>query len=251
MRAGFLPSLTPRSVPLCNASEKNVLPTGGFLTWAAEPSPLPPEILSLCQPSGETKLSSGDFSSWAGNPGILTGPPVQRPPPKQYPRSSEIVAERPGIRGGSRTLKRASRKQSQDAGIAASTPRVAAASTPVSDDIEAASAKPTALGRKLWDGPGDFENSKEYQQWLQVLEKGQKLTEKCRAWDQAEVYPVWLIPKERAGQPPRHTEIKARHKQAFQTKIAKQEKIIEQQRIDQEAKENAMRKHSLVKQDDD
>merc|ERR1719331_2009436 len=34
-----------------------------------------------------------------------------------------------------------------------------------------------------WPGPGDFANSKVYREWRQVLREGQKLQDKCRAWN--------------------------------------------------------------------
>jgi hypothetical protein len=88
--------------------------------------------------------------------------------------------------------------------------------------------------QQRWDGPGDFDSSPEYQQWRQVLDQGQKLRDKCRAWDKAAHRPVWLIPKERAGQPPRTEELKARERQLIQAKLAKEAAILEQRRLAKE-----------------
>jgi len=155
----------------------------------------------------------GGFSNWNCDATVFfSGAAPQRPPPKRYPR----------------TVK---------APLAQSVPACTADAAPVNAvalDVVDVAAEP-APGQVLWAGPGDFENEPVYQQWRQVLERGTKLRDKCRAWEKTAVYPVWLVPKERAGQPPRRDEIKVRQKQAVQAELAKEAAILEKRRLAKEA----------------
>jgi len=152
----------------------------------------------------------GGFASWNCDATVhFSGAAPQRPPPKRYPR----------------TVK---------APLAQSAPADAAPATAVELDVADVKAEPAPV-QVLWAGPGDFQNEHVYQQWQQVLERGTKLRDKCRSWDNTPVYPVWLVPKERAGQPPRRDEIKARKKQAVQAELAKEAAVLEKRRLAKEA----------------
>mmetsp|Transcript_10084 Transcript_10084/g.16486 ORF Transcript_10084/g.16486 Transcript_10084/m.16486 type:complete len:226 (-) Transcript_10084:79-756(-) len=125
----------------------------------------------------------GGFKTWATDPTVLlTGPPPERPPPKRYPRATMEASPR---------------------------------SNEILDDRE-----PTISER--WPGAAEFENSKVAKDWQKILQEGQKLRDKCRALETRTVYPVWLVPKERVGQPARIHEVKARYKQAAVAKTAKE-----------------------------
>jgi len=161
----------------------------------------------------------GGFVAWANDPSVLqSGQKVTPPGPKRYPKREKAAPQLRKERGAVFPARSKSP-------VAATTPEagVEDAAAPIAE-------------KELWPGPLEFANSKVYNQWRRVLDEGQKLQDKCRAWDKATVYPVWRVPKERAGQPPRRDEVKGRRAQATQLRLTKEGAIREKQRLAQEAK---------------
>jgi len=194
--------------------------------------------------------TSGSFVCWSADPPIC-GSEVEVPPPKTFPRK-DGVAPAPVDRTSALDRR-------QDAGTVG---RLAQASVegcscnqlqllqgkckcraPVKTEAEELAAAELAAKapKARWEGPGDFMISPVYKNWTRQLKKCQKLRDKVRAWDQSEPYPVWLIPKERSGQPPRSDEIKLRHRQAVQAKLAKEAAIVEKARLAKEAEKQKQR----------